>query len=140
VVSITGVVEPQTGLQSKFSIYHSAAVAFIDRAAGIAQYADSKALDPQIVALRKKVKVVTDDALRKDEAHARVIAGSKHFDAYVAHASGTVANPMTDAAIEQKFVANATPVIGVGHARKVAETVWQLEKLQDVNALTAQIA
>lgn len=140
VISITGVVEPQTGLQSKFSIYHSAAVAFTDRAAGIAQYTDAKALDPAIVTLRKKVKVVTDETLRKDEARARVTAGGKHFDAYVPHASGTVANPMTDAAIEGKFIANATPAIGAGNARKVAGMVWQLEKITDLRELAALLA
>ena len=43
VLSITGVVEPSTGLQSKFSTLHSAAVALIDGAAGVAQYSDAKA-------------------------------------------------------------------------------------------------
>src|SRR5439155_17771790 len=43
VLSITGVVEPSTGLQSKFSTLHSAAVAMIDGTAGIAQYSDAKA-------------------------------------------------------------------------------------------------
>jgi 2-methylcitrate dehydratase PrpD len=36
VLSITGVVDPSTGLQSKFSTVHSAAVALIDGAAGVA--------------------------------------------------------------------------------------------------------
>ena len=46
VLSITGVVEPSTGLQSKFSTLHSAAVALIDGAAGVAQYSDARAADP----------------------------------------------------------------------------------------------
>jgi 2-methylcitrate dehydratase PrpD len=43
VLSITGVKEPATGLQSKFSVAHSAAVALHDGAAGIGQYSDAKA-------------------------------------------------------------------------------------------------
>ena len=58
VLSITGVVEPSTGLQSKFSTVHSAAVALIDGAAGVAQYSDAKAADPAVAALRRKVKAV----------------------------------------------------------------------------------
>ena len=68
VLSITGVVDPSTGLQSKFSTLHSAAVAMIDGAAGTAQYTDAKAVDPAIAALRRKVKPVADESLRKDEA------------------------------------------------------------------------
>src|SRR5947207_1266292 len=112
VLSITGVVEPSTGLQSKFSTLHSAAVALIDGTAGIAQYSDAKASDPAVAALRRKVKPVADDTLRKDEAHATIVAGNQRHDIHVAHASGTADNPMSDAALEAKFLANAAPVIG----------------------------
>ena len=61
VLSITGVVEPSTGLQSKFSTVHSAAVALIDGMAGTAQYTDAKATDPAVAALRRKVKPMADD-------------------------------------------------------------------------------
>ena len=77
VLSITGVVEPSTGLQSKFSTVHSAAVALIDGAAGVAQYSDDKAADPVVATLRRKVKAVADDTLRKDEAYAAIVAGGK---------------------------------------------------------------
>jgi len=140
VITITGVVEPQTGLQSKFSIYHSAAIAYIDRDAGIAQYADQKALDPTVAALRRKVKVTTDDALRTDEAYATVIAGGTRHEARVAHAGGTVDNPMSDEAMERKFRANAEPVIGAARASKVSELVWRLDTLSDVRELTGLLA
>ncbi len=42
-VKITGVRDPDSGLQSKFSLWHSAAVAYLDRAAGVAQYTDVRA-------------------------------------------------------------------------------------------------
>src|SRR5215831_10118892 len=54
VLAITGVVEPATGLQSKFSTLHSAAIAFLDGAAGIAQYSDARAADPVVAALRRE--------------------------------------------------------------------------------------
>ena len=64
-----------TGLQSKFSTLHSAAVALIDGAAGTAQYTDARATDPAVAALRRKVKAVADDTLRKDrEAYAVIMA------------------------------------------------------------------
>ena len=71
VLSITGVVEPQSGLQSKFSTLHSTAVAFLDGQAGTAQYSDAKASDPTVAALRRKVTPVADEALRRDEALCR---------------------------------------------------------------------
>ncbi len=137
VLSITGVVEPATGLQSKFSTLHSAAVALIDGAAGVAQYSDARATDPTVAALRRKVKPVADESLRRDEACATIVAGGKSHEVHVPHASGTTDNPMSDAAIEAKFLANATPVIGAENARRAVAVVWSLETQPDMCALIA---
>jgi 2-methylcitrate dehydratase PrpD len=126
VLSITGVVQPSTGLQSKFSVMHSAAVALIDGAAGTAQYTDAKAADPAVVALRRKVKPVADDTLRKDEAHAVIIAGGKRHEAHVEHASGTADNPMSDAQIES--------------ARRAAGMIRTLERQADMRELIALLS
>jgi 2-methylcitrate dehydratase PrpD len=137
VLSITGVVDPTTGLQSKFSTLHSAAVALLDGAAGTAQYSDAKATDPAVAALRRKIKPIADDTLGKDEAHADVSAGGRRYEAHIAHASGTVDNPMSDAAIEAKFMANAAPVIGRERAERAREMVMTLDQQPDVQALIA---
>ena len=140
-VRITGVTEPQTGLQSKFSIYHSAAVAFIDGDAGIAQYTNEKALDPHVVGLRRKVDVIADASLRKDEARATIIAtDGRRFDVHIPHATGTIDNPMPDMAIESKFMANATPIIGAARARDFVQNCWHAENIKDARDLVALLA
>jgi 2-methylcitrate dehydratase PrpD len=140
VLAITGVVEPSTGLQSKFSVLHSAAVAFADGYAGAAQYTDAKANDPLLASLRRKIKPVADEALRKDEAYATLRAGKVTEEVHVPHASGTPHNPMSDAAIEAKFMANAVPAIGEARARRVCETAWELETVRDVRELIELLA
>jgi 2-methylcitrate dehydratase PrpD len=140
VLSITNVVEPSSGLQSKFSFRHSAAVALADGAAGIAQYSDARAADPTIAALRRKVQAVADETLRKDEAWATVVAGGARHEVHIAHASGTTDNPMSDAAIEAKFIANAAPAIGEERALATSERVWSLEECADVRELIALVA
>lgn len=135
-VRITGVQEPQTGLQSKFSIYHSAAVSFLDGTAGIAQYGDERALADDVVRLRRKVRVSVDESFGKDEAHVCVIDGDQvRHEAHVDHAIGTVDNPMPDEALRQKFLTNAEPAVGAARAREIAERVWSLEALDDVRDL-----
>jgi len=140
VLSITGVVDPSTGLQSKFSTLHSAAVALVDGQAGMAQYSDAKAVDPAIAALRRKVKPTPDDTLRKDEAHAVITAAGQRHEVHIDHASGTTENPMSDGQIEGKFLANASPVIGVERARRATAFVWSLEKQPDMRELVALLA
>jgi 2-methylcitrate dehydratase PrpD len=140
-VRITGVVEPQTGLQSKFSIYHSAAVALMDGHAGISQYTNDKALDPVITALRRHVEVIAHENLRKDEARAHLrLQDGRVFDTHIPHASGTIDHPMSDQAIAAKFIANATSHLGKDKAQNFADLCWQIEKLEDATSLAEALA
>jgi 2-methylcitrate dehydratase PrpD len=132
-VRITGLTDPETGLQSKFSIYHSAAVAYLDGRAGIAQFTDERAAMADVVALRGKIEARIDESLEKDQAAATLVTTSgERVETRIAHASGTVANPMSDRAIEDKFIANAAPVIGEERARQVTAAAWALDTLTDV--------
>ena len=63
-LKLAGIREPRGGLESKWSIYHSAAVALCDGAAGERQYTDERVHDPVVKRLREKVS-----------AAARCIAG-----------------------------------------------------------------
>ena len=140
VLFIADVAEPATGLQSKFSAAHSAAVALIDGSAGIAQYSDARAADPVVAALRRKTRAIADATLGSDEAYATIVVGGKRHEIHIPHAIGTAANPMSDAAIEAKFLANATPVIGGKRAQIAVEFVWTLEHQRDVRDLIALLA
>jgi 2-methylcitrate dehydratase PrpD len=93
-----------------------------------------------VAALRRKTKAVADATLRSDEAYAAVMVGDKRHEVHIPHASGTAANPMSDAAIEAKFLVNATPVIGAERAKRACESVWSLERQADVRDLIGLVA
>jgi 2-methylcitrate dehydratase PrpD len=135
VISITGVEEPATGLQSKFSVYHSAAVALIDGAARIPQYTDERASDPAVIAMRRKVKATADKSLGIDQAEAVITVDGARHRTFIEHATGTVANPMSEMALDAKFMANAEPVIGRDRAQRVRDLVRGLDRLADVREL-----
>ena len=69
-----------------------------------------------------------------------ITAGGKRHEVHIAHASGTADNPMSDAAIEAKFIANATPVIGRERAERARDFVQSLETQPDVRELIALLA
>ena len=135
VISITGVEEPATGLQSKFSVYHSAAVALIDGAARIPQYTDERASDPAVIAMRRKVKATADKSLGIDQAEAVITVDGSRHRTFIEHATGTVAKPMSEMALDAKFMANAEPVIGHDRAQRVRDLVRGLDRLADVREL-----
>jgi 2-methylcitrate dehydratase PrpD len=140
VVTITGTVAPTTGLHSKFSIYHSAAVAMIDGAAGIAQYSDERAADPRVAALRDKITISVDESLRRDQARGRVVVkGGKVFETKVEHATGTADNPMSDDAIEKKFLANADGAVDAAKAADIVASAWRFDALEDVRDFIVKV-
>jgi hypothetical protein len=97
---------------------------------------DARAGAPDILDFRAKIVVATVDGFRKDQAAATLIArdGTRH-EVEIAHASGTTDNPMSDAALEAKFLANAEPVLGAARARRVVETTAALDTLDDARHL-----
>ena len=111
-------------------------MAWLDGVASLSQYTDAKATDPQVVALRDKVQVQAVETFGRDEAHVCVsLFDGTSFEVHIAHASGTHLNPMTDEAIEAKFMANAKPVLGIARCQDIVEKVWTLENCADVNDL-----
>jgi 2-methylcitrate dehydratase PrpD len=111
-------------------------VAYIDRAAGVVQFTNERSGNAEVQALRKLIQVKPDSSYRLDQAAVRVRtrSGTTHV-AQIAHATGTVNNPMPDQALREKFLGNATPVIGADQARRVADVIWKLETLSDVGEL-----
>ena len=83
------------------------------------------------------MRVSTVEGFGKDQAHATLIAtDGRRFEAPVAHASGTVANPMSDAALERKFLGNAAG-LGDAAAQRLAQAIWALDRMEDAADLLA---
>jgi len=131
VLQVTGQAEPRTGLEGKFSAYHCAAVALLDGTARKAQFTDARVNDPEAVALRRRVTLIPDESVRKDECWIAVRRkdGANH-EKHVPRGSGTVENPLSDEALGEKFLDLATPLIG-SRSRQVLNLVWSLDRLAD---------
>jgi len=139
VIRITGVDKPGSGLMSKFSANHAAAVSYIDRAGGVPEFTNEKSQDPRVVGLRQLISIQASSQLNLDQAIARVTAKSgAQFEVTIEHAKGTVQNPMSDADIELKFMQNAKSTLSQTKARRIAELVWNLENLVDINILAKE--
>jgi 2-methylcitrate dehydratase PrpD len=141
VIRITGVDTPNSGLMSKFSANHAAAVAYIDQAAGVVQFTNERAANGDVQALRRLIQVKPNSSYRLDQASARVRtkSGVTH-DAQIAHATGTVSNPLSDETLKEKFLGNAAPVITADRARRVADLIWKLDTVTDIGELVRACA
>ena len=131
-----GQVEPKTGLSGKFSTYYCAALALAEGEAGENMFTDKKVQDPQMVALRKKVKAKVVPGYKDTEAKVTITAkGGKKYSAYVNTPKGDPRNPPTDEELENKFRSLAPSVLPQPRVDRLVETIWSLEKLGNVRQL-----
>ena len=132
-LELTGIKSPRSGLESKWSLFHSAAVALVRGKAGEVEYSDRWVLDPGVKALRERVEAAEDAGLRQDEAHLAIsLSDGRVLEHHVEHAVGSVANPMTDAQLEVKFVGLAKDVLPVKQIDDVMRLCWSAGGLEDI--------
>jgi 2-methylcitrate dehydratase PrpD len=136
VLELTGKKTPKTGLDGKFSVYHSAAVALIDGRAGEPQYSDEKVRDPAVIALRDKVTAEIDPAMPPDAvAVAVTLKDGRVLHLRVDHAIGSVDRPMTDGDLEAKFTDLVLPVHGEAGTAALLKACWDLESFADAGEI-----
>jgi 2-methylcitrate dehydratase PrpD len=136
VLELTGKKTPQTGLEGKFSVYHSCAAAIIHGRAGEEEYSDAVVRDPTVIALRDRVTAEADQSVHEDAAHLRIALNSgKVIEKHVAHAIGSLKRPMSDADLEAKFHHLVDPVTGKAQAAKLIKLARDIEALADVGEI-----
>jgi len=132
VVELTGKKTPQVGLEGKFSVYHSAAVAVIYGAAGEAEYSDAAVKDPRVVALRDRTKAVVDNAMHEDQTRVAIrLKNGKTVEKFVEHAIGSLHRPMSDADLEAKFRGLAKGILGQADCDRLIGLCWKIGELED---------
>jgi 2-methylcitrate dehydratase PrpD len=132
VLELTGKKTPQVGLEGKFSVYHSAAVAVIYGAAGEAEYSDAVVRDPQVTALRDRTNAVVDKAMHEDQTHVTMrLRNGKTVEKRVEHAIGSLDRPMSDADLETKFRALTKGILSHAECERLIGLCWKLGELKD---------
>jgi 2-methylcitrate dehydratase PrpD len=136
VLELTGKKTPQSGLEGKFSVYHAAAVAIVEGAAGEQQFSDRAVRNPMIMSLRDRVSTTIDPSIAEDQVRITVtLNDGRELQKYIEHAVGSVKNPMSDADLERKFGGLADGVLPPDQAKRVMDLCWNIAALPDAGAL-----
>jgi len=96
--------------------------------------------DPKVLALRKKVELLGDDALTRAMPSRQGIVevflrGERRLRHHMQAVRGTAENPMTRAEVDAKGYDLMAPVLGRDRARKLCDAIWSLDRLKDVRKL-----
>ena len=135
---VCNIPEPSTGLEVKFSLAHTSALAAYDiDTAAIDTYSDETARRPDLVAFRRRVSVHGDGQ------------GQTAADVTLTLSSGgtvslreDVGVPARDLATQQarlkrKYMALAAPVLGAGRADRLCDAIGALDEAGTLDVLTA---
>jgi 2-methylcitrate dehydratase PrpD len=130
---LTGIREPGSGLEGKWSLYHSAAVTLCDGAAGERQYTDDRVRDPVVARLRARVTAEPDATLCEDGARVAILLqDGRRIERRIEHAIGSTDNPMSDRDLEGKFRALAADALPPDRIEALIATCWAVARLDDV--------
>jgi 2-methylcitrate dehydratase PrpD len=132
VMLVTAIKDPKTGLEGKFSVYHAAAVALVEGAAGEQQFSDQTVRVPAIVELRKRVVPTVDTSVGKEQARITIVLkNGERLTTFVEHAVGSIAKPMSDGQLEEKFRGLADGILPATQTRDVIDLCWRTDALAD---------
>jgi 2-methylcitrate dehydratase PrpD len=113
VLELTGKTAPRTGLESKFSVYHSCAAAIVHGRCGEHEYSDECAADATIVSLRGKVSAVVEKGIHEHQVDATVTTtDGRVLHLFIKHAIGSLGRPLTDKELNAKLTDMCDPIIG----------------------------
>lgn len=132
--------QPADGLQARFSVHHAAAVALIDGRVGLEQFADERAVAPEVERLRGLITLVPTAGCARDEATIRVVRdGTEPVSVHIEHARGSHDRPLTDEELFEKVDRLVRPVLGRGVAHDIHGAVGRLAGAPGLDELITRI-
>ncbi|KAI7550551.1 hypothetical protein KC331_g3110 [Hortaea werneckii] len=89
--------------------------------------------DPTVVRVRDKVEATPTDDVGADEAHLQIhFADGQRLAKHVKHAVGSLEKPMTDEQLTDKFLDQASLVLGKARAVAASDIAWAVTEQSDV--------
>ena len=124
------------GLDSKYSIYHAAAIGLVRGKAGLQEFTDAAVNDPLIKNVRERVSPTGDASITEDQSHIDVeLADGRTISRFIEESLGNLKRPLSDRQLEVKFRDQAVPRLGAAQVDRLIDLCWRFDQLQDVNEL-----
>lgn len=129
-LELCGKKTPQTGLEGKFSVYHSVAISLIDGRAGEKQYSDEAVRNPRTIALRDKITVEIDNRLHKKSGEVTItLNNGRILNKIIESAVGGLENPMTNEQLDEKFLDLALDILPLSKCKSLLANTWHMAEL-----------
>jgi 2-methylcitrate dehydratase PrpD len=120
-----------SGLESKFSVYHAAAIGLVCGKGGLAEFTDEAVHDPVIKGIRERVSAASDPLLRNEAVMVKVSCrDGRVFQKQVNHPVGSLEHPLSDKTLEEKVRELALPYLTTHGVNGIVDMIWDIEAVQ----------
>ena len=124
------------GLESKYSIYHSAAVGLVRGKAGLREFTDEAINDPLIKRVHECVIATGDASITEDQSHIEVeLLNGQKISCFVEQSLGNIHKPLSDRQLEEKFRDQAVLNLPAAQVENIIQLCWRIDELDDVGEL-----
>ena len=125
--------EPETAAEARFSLKYVVATALTHGSVRLAAFADNRIKDQETRALMKRISVSLDPALdaafpAQRAARVAIHARGRREEWLQPTRVGDPDAPLSDAALEAKYLELAAPVLGESKARELLQRLWRLDR------------
>lgn len=128
VLELTGKRTPRTGLEGKFSVFHSAACALLRGDGAPTAFTDEVVNLPEIVDLRGRVEAVSDPEVYEASVDITLtFKDGSTLEKHVERAIGSRERPLTNDQLNEKFLTQASLVVGDEVAERSLKAAWAIE-------------
>ena len=132
-VSLCGIREPSTTLESLNSLHHWAAAALVRGRAGVPEMLPDCIADPDVAQLRSRIEVIADPGFGNEQAEVQVVlADGRTLQARVLHVRGGKMLPMSDDDLDAKFRSQAGLVLPAAKVEQLRDLCHGVASLRDV--------
>lgn len=132
-----GIKEPRTLHEARFSIYFLAALALAEGKVTVENFTEKKVLEPELVALRKKIKATGLSDIGLSSKVAVHMKNGKIYKKYTPAPKGSLEKPLTSEELKDKF--RVTSALQPETADKVIEKIMGLEKIKSINDILSLV-
>jgi 2-methylcitrate dehydratase PrpD len=140
VLGTCNISEPNTGLELKFSLRATTALALTgEDTAAPETYSDAKAADPRLIAVRNRVRVVEDSELVPTRARVVVHANGGRFEGEADTGVPSRDLEAQQILLERKFRALASPALGASRTEEAIVAVASVADAPNAAALLAAL-
>ena len=128
-------------LQTKYSIYHAAAIGLARGKGGIAEFTDEALHDPVLARLRSLTTAVADAEIGEDQVDIEVeLEDGAVLRLFVSESLGNLQRPLSDAQLEEKFTDQGVLVLPRERVEALVEQCRRIDALEDAGELARAAA